>query len=147
MSAGPEATDQKVIEIPVLRAILAAMPLAVMRAAILRRVTVVLAVLALLGAVPAAVAASVAPAGMPGCGALMGLTAVDGAPCDPAAPEPGQPACLASSVGCAVVALPGPAVAQALAVPDLTRLWDPGPSLLLLGRTLEPDLFPPIPSV
>lgn len=140
MSAGPEATQRKVIETPIRRAILAGM-----RAAILRRVTVVMAVLALLGAVPVAVAASVAPAGMPGCGALMGL--VDGVPCDPAAPEPGQPACLASPVGCAVVALPGTAAAQALAVPHLARLWDPGPSLLLLGRTLEPDLFPPIPSV
>lgn len=140
MSAGSEATDGKVIETSIRGAILAGM-----RAAVLRRVTVVLAALALLGAVPAAVAASVAPAGMPGCGALMGLTAVDGVPCDPA--EPGQPACLASAVGCAVVALPGPAAAQALAVPHLPRLWDPGPSLLLLGRTLKPDLFPPIPSV
>lgn len=141
MSPGPEATDRKVIETSICGSILAGM-----RAAILRRVMVVLAVLALLGAVPAVMAASVASAGMPGCGALMGHAAFDGVPCDPVAPEPGQPACLASTIGCAVVALPGPA-AQALAVPRLTRLWDPGPSLLLLGRTLEPDLFPPIPSV
>ncbi len=113
-----------------------------MWAAILKRVTVVLAVLALLGAAPA-VAASLAPAGMPGCGALMGHTAVDGAPCDPAAPEKGQPACPASAIGCAVVALPGPAT-QALSVPRLPALWDPGPSPIFLGRTVEPDLFPPI---
>ena len=124
-------------------------PLAIlvgMWAAILKRVTVVLAVLALLGAAPPAVAAPLAPAGMPGCGALMGHAAVDGAPCDPAAPEPGQPACAASMIGCAVVALPGPPT-RVLAVLRTPRLWDPGPSPLLLGRTVEPHLFPPIPSV
>lgn len=137
MSAGPEVTDRTVIETSIRRAILTGM-----WAAILKRVTVVLAVLALLGAAPA-VADSLAPAGMPGCGALMGHTAVDGAPYDPAAPEKGQPACPASAIGCAVVALPGPAT-QALSVPRLPALWDPGPSPILLGRTVEPNLFPPI---
>lgn len=140
MSAGREATDWTVIETWIRRAILRTM-----WAAILKRVTVVFAVLALLGAAPAVVA-SLAPAGMPGCGAPMGHTAVDGAPCDPAAPESGRPACPPSAIGCAVVALPDP-VAQALAVPHQPRVWDPGPSPLLIGRTVEPNLFPPILSV
>lgn len=112
--------------------------------AVLKRVMAVLAVLALLGAAP--VMAASTPAGMPDCGALMGHTAAHDAPCDPATSDPGQPACPTSAIGCTAVALPSP-LAQASSVPSALRLWDPGPSSMLLGRTLDPNLFPPIRSV
>lgn len=117
---------------------------ACMWAALLKQVTIVVAVLALLGAAPA-MAAFIAPAGMPHCEALMDHTAVKSAPCDPAAPEPGQPACSASAIGCTVVALPSPA-AQAPSVPRLPALWDIRPSLIHIGGVIEPSLFPPIRS-
>jgi hypothetical protein len=88
-------------------------------------------------------AAFFAPIGMPDCGALMGHTAVESIPCDPAAPEPGQPVCPVSAIGCTAVALPSPA-AQVPSVPLPPRLWDPEPSLIRLGRAVEPNLFPPI---
>lgn len=119
--------------------------LAVMWAAILRRVTVVLTVFALLGAVPA-MAAPFAPLGMPDCGALMGETAMGGVPCDPGTPKQGQPACSAAAIGCTAAALPSP-VAQAPFVLSPPRIWIPVAHSVLLGRTIEPHLFPPIRSV
>jgi hypothetical protein len=116
-----------------------------MWAAILKRVMVVLTVFALIGAMSAMTAPS-ALAGMPECTALMGETAMGGAPCDPATPQPGQPACLTSAIGCAAVVLPDPVV-LATFVPQPVRLWVSASLSVLRGRTIEPNLFPPIHSV
>lgn len=110
--------------------------------AVLKRFTVVLAVLALLGAVPA-MAAPFAPAGMLDCGAVMADTAAEGAPCDPAAPQKSQPACQATAMGCTVAALPGP-VPQVALLRHTPRSWNSNSSSILLGRAIKPNIFPPI---
>lgn len=117
-----------------------------MRAMMLRRVTIVLAVLALLGATPVGGVAASVPAGISPCMAMMAHDAGHDGPCDPAAPEPGMRGCVVSMAGCNVVALPGPesAVVPMLNVP---AVWALGPSILGPGRTIEPNLFPPILSV
>lgn len=115
-----------------------------MRAAIFRRMPIVLVLLGLFIGAPA-LALSLAPA-QPLCGA-MDVVAMDhhdtrGGPSNPVAPEPGFPACQASAIGCSAVGLPS----VGLPVPfvPLGRSWVAGPLGVGPGQIVEPDLSPPI---
>lgn len=112
----------------------------------LKRLTVLLAMLALLGTAPVGVAATFAPAGTSPCMAMMAHDAGHDGPCDSTDPQPGMPACGLFMAGCAVVAFPGPEspVAFPLSAPTV---WAVGPLKIGPGRTIEPNLFPPILSV
>ncbi|GGG52378.1 hypothetical protein GCM10010964_44410 [Caldovatus sediminis] len=117
-----------------------------MRAAILKRMPIVLVLLSLLVGAPA-LAASVAPAEPAACGAMDGA-ATDhhgvrtAPPCNPTAPEPCLAGCPGFAIGCAVVGLPS----SGLSIPVVPhgRTWGAGPPGVGAGLVVEPDLFPPI---
>jgi hypothetical protein len=98
-----------------------------------------LLLLAFLGGTLAQVAASPVPVQHP-CVVAKNLGSHD-MPCKPMPPEPGTPACVVA-IGCGVMAMLAPDL-PSMALRQ-TPVWYSLPPTERAGRSIKPDLFPPI---
>ncbi|HEY5299346.1 MAG TPA: hypothetical protein VIJ55_01610 [Acetobacteraceae bacterium] len=114
-----------------------------MRLAVLGRIFVLLVVTLLSGM--SAQAALSAPTLQP-CSAAIALNGHGSAPAPPPCPLSGLAGC-AATTGC-VTAIADAAGADVQSAPHVSRLaWYAAPPATIAGRTVRPELSPPIPSV